>query len=907
MSDNQPADTQVTIGDIIHNRGVVAIGNNITITVNGHLYQRLYVGVPPAPEILVGRGELVRNLKQKLLAGDTVPISAFKGLPGVGKTALAATLAHDADLLEHFTDGVLWVGLGQNPDQMVLLGKWGGALGISSEDLGQMSSIRELAEAIHDAIGQRSMLLVIDDAWDTQAGLNFKLGGPNCAHLLTTRKPEIALHFTVKGVIEIPELSAEDGLLLLTELAPIAVDAEQGEARKLVDAVGSLPLALVLMGGYLRQESYSGQSRRIHAAIEELNRTIERMKLTQPESPLERHPSLGDTPLSLLAAINLTDGTLEQRERQAIRVLAVFAAKPNDFSEEAAVALSLTNATVLDQLTDSGLLESVGPQRYTLHQTIADYMRANLAGEIGEPVSKFPLPSLQKRCVIYYFNYMNRDRAKWQGIEQEWAQVRSGWGFVSELVGEEDLALRYLAASQLFQTRRGLRRERLAWLERGLVLAQKLDNQQQQAILLSNIGSIYAELGDKQKAMLCYEQALLIVRQLGDAEGESSLLNSIASVHLDLGEPQRAIEYSQQALPLAKQASDRMGEAGILSLLGQVYSTRGEKQQALEQWQQSLLLQQQIGNSAGEAIALNNIGGLYYELGEYNRTLEYCQQALALLKEAGDLPNQADALNTIGLVYTTQNKYNEAAEYFEQALSIERQVEDRNGEATTLNNIGAMHGQLGDWQQAISYHQQSLLLRRQVQDRQGEARTLGNMATSYAALEQYESALTYFSEALSLARAVGDVVAEANLLNNLGETYSILGQQQQALEHYLLALPLMRKTSYRKGEARVLKNLGTLYYARDKKQIALEYFEQAIPVLHEMGESLNENDIMFMVAALYLSTGREDKGLSTLESLVAKAQATQDARLDAYQSMLWRIRAASQGRKQDVGKRGKPA
>lgn len=897
MSDNQPADAHVTAGDIIHNQGIVAIGNNITITINGHLFKRLYIGVPPAPEILVGRGELVRSVKQKLLAGGTLAISAFKGLPGVGKTALAATIAHDADLLEHFTDGVLWVGLGQNPDQIPLLGQWGEVLGIASEDLSRMSSLSEIAIAVHNAIGQRSMLLVIDDAWDAQAALNFKLGGPNCAHLLTTRKPEVALRFTVKGVIEIPELSEEDGLLLLTELASKAVEAEPEEARKLVAAVGSLPLALVLMGGYLRQESYSGQPRRIHAAIEELNRTIERMKLTQPESPLERHPSLGDTPLSLLAAINLSDGTLEQRERQAIRALAVFAAKPNDFSEEAAVAVSLTNATALNRLTDSGLLESAGPQRYALHQTIADYMRANLAGEIGEPISKFPLPSLRKRHAIYYLNYMNRDQAKWQAIEQEWTQVRYGWQYISEMNGEEDLALRYVGASQLFQTRRGLQRERLAWLERGLALAERLDNQRQQAIFLSNLGSIYAELGNKQKAMLCYEQALPIVRKLGDAEGESSLLNSIGSVYLDLGEQQRAIEYSQQALPLAKQASDRMGEAGILNLLGQVHRTRGEQQQALEQWQQSLLLQQQIGNSAGEAVALNNIGGVYYELGEYNRTLEYCQQALVLLKEAGDLPNQADALNAIGLVYTTQNKYDEASEYFEKALSLERQVEDRNGEATTLNNIGAMHGQLGDWQQAIGYHQQSLLLRRQIQDRQGEARTLANIATSYAALEQYEPALTYFSEALSLARAVGDVIAEANLLNNMGETYSILGQQQQALEHYLLALPLMRKSSYRKGEARVLENLGTLYYAIDEKPIALGYFEQALLALHEIGNSLRENEVMFLLAALYMTSGKEDKGLGILENLVANAQATQDPRLDTYRSMLWRLRAATQGRK----------
>jgi transcriptional regulator with XRE-family HTH domain len=56
-------------------------------------------GIPPAlGHSLVGRDDLSRQLKQRLLSENSVALSAINGLPGVGKTALATALAHDDEL-----------------------------------------------------------------------------------------------------------------------------------------------------------------------------------------------------------------------------------------------------------------------------------------------------------------------------------------------------------------------------------------------------------------------------------------------------------------------------------------------------------------------------------------------------------------------------------------------------------------------------------------------------------------------------------------------------------------------------------------------------------------------------------------------------------------------------------------
>src|SRR5579875_2314803 len=48
-------------------------------------------------------------------------------------------------------------------------------------------------------------------------------------------------------------------------------ECTEEKVHDLVRAVGQLPLALTLMGNYLRKQTYSGQSRRIHTALQRLS------------------------------------------------------------------------------------------------------------------------------------------------------------------------------------------------------------------------------------------------------------------------------------------------------------------------------------------------------------------------------------------------------------------------------------------------------------------------------------------------------------------------------------------------------------------------------------------------------------------------------------------------------------
>lgn len=339
--------------------------------------------VPPPPaNPLIAREQLLEKLKGRLSFGDTVALHALENKPGVGTSRLAIALAHDQEVVRaRFCDGILWARLGRQPDVLELLSGWGMAVGLSESEINQFSTIKQRMQAIQGAIGTQRMLLVIDDAWQTEAASCFKLGGPNCAQLLTTRSSQIAWRFAGwRGLMAVPELNEESGVALLAHFVPQLVKRQPQNARALVQAVGGLPLALTLMGDYLRQ------SGRLPAALQEFQQVKQRLQVLRDLWP-HKQP---DLPLSLLASLEIRINALDEAARQALLALSRSPSQSNRFSKERAFAVveesakivgKLRQARVLTRLTQAGLLTRSAAESYTLPQSIADY--ASLLPHVG--------------------------------------------------------------------------------------------------------------------------------------------------------------------------------------------------------------------------------------------------------------------------------------------------------------------------------------------------------------------------------------------------------------------------------------------------------------------------------------------------------------------------------------------
>ena len=424
-----------------------------------HPDRALYVNVPPLPPYLYGRAEIIQTLVARLTAGASTALCA-EGLPGVGKTTLAVVLAHHKTVLAHFSDGVLWAGLGPQANVAAIQAQWATALGIDLADIADPHARRQ---RLDNAIGQRKLLLVIDDAWEIEAAKLLRSAGPQVAHLLTTRDRSLARTFAgATHAVSVSVLDAAAGYALLQALAPDACAADPDTAQSLVTAVGGLPLAIELLGGYLAAPERSTFADLSQQAFAELADPRQRLQLAT-----ERLGQPGQL-TTLLATIALSLDDLGKRTPAAVATfyaLGAFAPKPATFTRAAAEAVTGCDGVTLALLISRNLVEQIAtPEPATiqlaLHQTLGDVAQQQT------PATAFTTHR------DYYLAIVEEDREDWPRIKRLYPQILYAWQQQVMVNASSSVFIRFAKATGTYQRMQGLWSDRLSWLIHTLAIAE---------------------------------------------------------------------------------------------------------------------------------------------------------------------------------------------------------------------------------------------------------------------------------------------------------------------------------------------------------------------------------------------------------------------------------------------------
>jgi WD40 repeat protein len=214
--------------------------------------------IPPAPpEDFVARPHEFNQLLAHLCSSDSGPVAitaALAGAGGFGKTTLAKAICHDEQVQAAF-DGVLWVEVGQEPGN--LIGK--------VEDLvlhltgarqrAGFTDLNAAATRLAQALGERRLLLVIDDVWDSAHLQPFLEGGPHCTRLVTTRLPHVLP--TAARAVPVDAMQQDEAVALLGFGLPDAA-AHTATLQALAHRLGEWALLLKLVNGALREQVDAG-------------------------------------------------------------------------------------------------------------------------------------------------------------------------------------------------------------------------------------------------------------------------------------------------------------------------------------------------------------------------------------------------------------------------------------------------------------------------------------------------------------------------------------------------------------------------------------------------------------------------------------------------------------------------
>ena len=289
--------------------------------------------------------------------------------------------------------------------------------------------------------------------------------------------------------------------------------------------------------------------------------------------------------------------------------------------------------------------------------------------------------------------------------------------------------------------------------ERGLELAEDIENQRNVAESLDNLGHVAQHVGRYDEAREHYERSLERYRELGDPERVITLLYDLGEAAHEQGETADARGYVERGLEAARELGyqDRVAEGH--RYLGHVATDPDE---AREHYERSLERYRELGDEWMVGTVLDNLGGLEQDAGRYGAARDAYERSLELRRKHGDRQGVARCLNRLGNIAYSQGENEVAAGYHERSLERYRELDDSVMIATVLNNLGHDAYHLNEYDDARDYYERSLRLHEELGKEAEVATLLDDLGNTARAQGDYESARDYYERGLELREEFGD-------------------------------------------------------------------------------------------------------------------------------------------------------
>lgn len=280
-----------------------------------------------------------------------------------------------------------------------------------------------------------------------------------------------------------------------------------------------------------------------------------------------------------------------------------------------------------------------------------------------------------------------------------------------------------------------------------------------------------------------HEISRKIAEQLKDKSKLAVALNNIGLVYDDRTEYNKALKYYMESLALAENSEKGKWQMGsTLNNIALIYQTQGKYEDALAFHNRSLKIKKEINNRKGVGSSLHNIGLVYKLMGEYEKSLEYYFLALTVRKENNDENGTALTLNNIGSVFESQGLFNKAFVYFEQSLEIRKKLKDRYGLAISLFSMGSNYCSRNQYEKGFEYYNKALQIGKEIGSKDLLERGYESMALASANQKNYQKAFEY----QTLLMAVKDSIYNAESSRQLNELQTKYESEKKQKEIELL-------------------------------------------------------------------------------------------------------------------------
>lgn len=673
---------------------------------------------PPQLPAFIGRSDEVTQLRRYLCSQAQARVSCLVGMAGLGKTTLAAHLAHQ--LRDTFSDGILWIHL-DHTETMTALQTIAHTYAV---DVSAYSDLETCSSKVRQLLATKTALLILDNAADDSQLRPFLPSAGFSAVLITSRRHDLAATDTAFRLHLTPfnREKAESLALFSHILGQETVQAQADLYQQIADHLGHLPLAINIIAQRLHHEPGWTPAH----LLARLEQTGQRLTLL----------ARGDQQLRRSFALSLA--ALHEPDPQLFALSGIF---PGTFT--AASVATITQQPLwpvedsLRRLHSLSLLQAPAPSsgRYQLHPLLRDFSQEQ------------PQDPAWPQRFIHTFTAKTHSEAE-AATEQH--NILAAIKLAHQLQMDEAVIT---AVTNLYPSL-----QRQGELEKATNLLQLAQHSARRARdsagliqILHHSGYTAMKQGQPDQAQSYYQEALTLAQQAEDTPQTAELLLKLGALAYRRGRLEEAHQFCQEALTLARSLQNNHLIASLLTNLGLVEAAHGHLTNAIAHYQEALTLVNQTQDTALTINILQNLGNMLEERGDYAQAQSHYESGLALANQLQDPELCSRMEGNLGAIACHLGNYIEATAHFRRGLALA----EANGLSIQIYRQQANLGQAatgrGQYRQANTHYQAALTLARQLDFPEDLGLILNQAGENHLAQDNHQAAADCFTQAQTIA------------------------------------------------------------------------------------------------------------------------------------------------------------
>lgn len=221
------------------------------------------------------------------------------------------------------------------------------------------------------------------------------------------------------------------------------------------------------------------------------------------------------------------------------------------------------------------------------------------------------------------------------------------------------------------------------YFKESLIYSQKIEDNRQRALALSNLGTIAFENKNFETAIKRNEEAIKILSDLNDVRGLGNAHNNLGMIYREQKDFTKAANNFNQALIYFESIGNKELIATVFHNVGTVFLAQKKHSNALNYLNKSIEIRKQFGSQNQIYHTYRVISQVYDDIGQPSKSLEYLTLYMDYVDSNASLQT-ASKIAELSELYRAEQRDRLITS---QADSIQRQRQEKAIASTKLENI----------------------------------------------------------------------------------------------------------------------------------------------------------------------------------------------------------------------------